>query len=275
MSDLRHAEIVQSRLPLRPWAEEKTRRLPGLNPVAAGEWLLVDEAFSGQMAYRDALIAGRRETVLALAPDARPAAEELLELVLAEIAGTSGYAVSRERVRRPDGVVVPIDRGDPLATAGRLVQEDLVVMQKPEGQAQHLLTGAVLCFPASWTLREKFLRPLTDIHQPVAAYDDDIARRVQRLFDGLQVARPIWRANCLVYADPDLHQPRRESETRARPSGKKLWVRVERQTLRRLPRTRDVVFSIHTYVVPMDKLSAEDRAGLTGAMPGANGARPA
>lgn len=259
--------IVQKALPLRPWAEEKTRRLPGLNPVAPGEWLLRDDAFAGQMAYRDTLIAERREKVIALAAQATPAAQELLAAVLAEIAGVDGYEIGSDRVRRPDGVLVPLERDDPLATAGRLVQEDLVIMEKPEGGEEHLLTGAVLCFPASWTLDEKYLRPLTGIHVPVPVYDDEIARRVQRLFDGLQIDRPIWRANFLPYADPDLHQPRRETERRERPKGEAEWLRVERQALRRLPATRAVIFSIHTYVVPMTTLSADDRAELAAVKP--------
>ncbi len=256
--------ILQDHLPFRPWAEEKTRRLPGLNPVAPGEWLIADEAFAGQMALRDSLIAARRAMVLALDPAARPAAEELLEAVLAEIAGAPGYALSAGQVQRPDGVIVPLDRADPLATAGRLVQEDLVILEKPAGAREHVLTGAVLCFPASWTLAQKFLRPLTAIHVPVPAYDDDIARRVQRLFDGLQPERPIWRANALVYGDPALHQPRREGETRSCAPDSARWLRMERQVLKRLARTRAVVFSIHTFVLAMETLAPEDRAALAG-----------
>ncbi|SMH55538.1 DUF3445 domain-containing protein [Maritimibacter sp. HL-12] len=255
---------LHQHLPLRPWAEEKTRRLPGLNPVAPGDWLRVDEVFAAQMRLRDALIANRRAAVLALDEAARPAAEELLGAVLAEVAAKPGYVIGAQSVVRPDGVEVPLDRTDPLATAGRLVQEDLVLLEKPDAGDEHLLTGAVLCFPASWTLEQKFLRPLTTIHVPVPDYDGNIARRVQRLFDGLQPDRPIWRANYLVYGDPALHQPRREGEARKlAPEGPR-FLRMERQVLKRLERSRAVVFSIHSYVLEMDALAPEDRAALAG-----------
>lgn len=254
---------LHQHLPLRPWAEEKTRRLPGLNPVAPGDWLRVDEVFAAQMRERDGLIARKRAAVLALDEAARPAAAELLDAVLVEISAKPGYMIGEGAVRRPDGVEVPIDRGDPLATAGRLVQEDLVILEKPKGGGEHLITGAVLCFPASWTLAQKFMHPLTTIHLPVPGYDATIARRVQRLFDGLQPDRPIWRANYLVYGDPALHQPRREGESRKlAPKGPR-WLRMERQVLRRLERSRAVVFSIHTYVLAMDALAPEDRAALS------------
>ena len=257
-------EICQTHLPLRPWADERLRRLPGLNPVAPGEWLLVDDAYGAQMAYRAALIADKGAAVLRLDPAARPAADELLEAVLAELDDKPGYARAGERVSCPDGRVVTLERADPLGTCARLVQEDLVLLERPEDADEHLLTGAVLCFPASWTLDQKFLRPLTRIHRPVPSYDGDIARRVQRLFDGIQPGRPIWRANYLVYADPNLHQPRREDDPRAPAPGGRRWLRVERQALARLPESRAVVFSIHTYVVPLASLSAEDQAALAG-----------
>lgn len=257
--------VCQSHLPVRPWAAPASARLPGLSPVAPGDWFRVDDAHAGQMALRDRLLAERRADVLRLAPGARQAAAELLEVVLGEIAGCAGYRLGREAVERPDGRRVVLDRTAPLETAARLVQEDLVLMQRPEGAAEHVLTGAALCFPASWSLDEKFGRPLTAIHTPVSVYDDDLARRVQRLFDGIRAGPPIWRANALVYGDPALFQPRREAARRAPVvPGAPRWLRVERQCLARLPETGAVVFTIHTYVVPFERLEPEDRARFSG-----------
>lgn len=253
--------ICQQSLPLRPWAVPATARLPGLNPVAPGDWLIVDEVYGAQMAYREDLLAMKRGAVLRLAPEAAPAAAELLEAVLSEIANKPGYCRNGDVVTCPDGRAVTLDRTDPLATCGRLVQEDLVILEKPEGTSEHVITGAVLCFPASWTLDEKFGRPLTRIHRPVPRYDPDIARRVQRLCDGIRPGAPIWRANALIYDDPELHQPRREDAPHPRPpDNAPRWLRMERQALARLPESGAVVFSIHTYVLPFSALDPADRA---------------
>ncbi len=80
-------------------------------------------------------------------------------------------------------------------------------------------------------------------------YDDNITRRVQRLFDGIQVGRPLVRFNALRYRDASLFQPRREGDRRPRPLGDVEYVRSERQCLFRLPRTDAVVFAIHTTVL--------------------------
>ena len=93
----RHAAILQERLPVAPWMAEHTLRLPGTVPIAPADWLQRDEVFAEQMAYRDRLIAERPAAVHAMAEGCRPAAEELLALVLAHLDGVPGY---RARGRR-------------------------------------------------------------------------------------------------------------------------------------------------------------------------------
>ena len=254
--------ILQSRLPFAPWMDPRTARLPGILPVEGDDWLRVDEAFAGQMAERDARIRDQLALVHGLLPGARPAAEELLDRVLQKLAQTPGYRLGADAVQRPDGVAVPLDRAQPLVTAGRLVQEDLCLLER-EGD-EHLLTGAILCFPASWTLAEKLGQPMTRIHVPVDHYTDDVARRVQRLFDAIRPEQALWRMNALVYDDPALFQPRREGERRPQPV-QRLYMRCERQCLLRLPETRAVVFTIHTYLVRLQDLAPEARAALAAA----------
>ncbi|ANT61217.1 hypothetical protein AYJ57_13060 [Salipiger sp. CCB-MM3] len=235
--------ILQAQI---PYDLSQMKPLPGIAPLDPADWLQVDDAFAPQMEERARLLREVRETVLGIEPEAMPAAQELLEVVLAHLPG--GYTRDGEQVTRPDGVVVTLDRGDPMGTLGVLVQEDLCLLQKRGDE--HVLTGAVLCFPAGWRLADKISRPLSIIHVPIPEYDDNIGRRVQRLFDGVQQGRPLMRVNRLFHDDPLLHQPvpRRSNNDRAAPETAP-YLRSERQCLLRLPETRAVVFSIHTYVV--------------------------
>lgn len=257
------APILQSRLPFCAWMSPATARLPGIQPAEPDDWLRVDDAFAGQMGLRDRLLFERPALVAGLLPEGQAAAAELYAMVLDKLARTPGYVVTPDLVQRPDGVTVPLNPAQPMQTLGRLVQEDLCLMQA-DGAGEHRLTGAVLCFPASWTLAEKLGRPLTGIHVPVQGYAGDLARRVQRLFDMIRPGAPLWRANALVYRDPSLHQPRAEADPRSDRLGGD-FVRSERQVLLRLPQTGAVLFSIHTYVVRLDTLSAEEYAGLMAA----------
>ena len=244
-------EICQRELPIKPWLQAKTRRLPGIQPVATGEWLLRDDAFAAQMAYRDRLIAEQESDVFKATPESLPMQEELLETVLSELDG------DHRKGRRPDGVRVPLN-GPPLLVAARLVQEDLLIMDMAR---EPKLTAGVLCFPASWSLAEKFGAGLMAIHGYVDEYTDEMALRVRRMFDAIRPEQPLWRANFLRYAEADLHQPRRNGEARPAPASGG-FVRVERQTLRKLPRTGAVVFGIHTYVIRWDQLNSAEQSAF-------------
>lgn len=255
--------ILQDRLPHLPWMDPRTLRLPGIQPVEGRDWLRRDEAYGAQMLLRDRLIEAQSDVVHALLPEGRAAADELYTAVLDWIASDPGFNISAGQVRRPDGVMVALDSGQPLLTLGRLVQEDLCLMQ-PDG-AEYRLTGAILCFPASWNLRQKLGRPMTGIHEPVDVYDANLAVRVNRLFDAIRPEQPLWRMNFLTYDDFVLHQPRREGEKREQPKDH-VYIRSERQCLLRLPVTRTVVFTIHTYVVDAGTVTPEELAALRDAV---------
>lgn len=250
---------MHDKLPFAPWADARTRRLPGILPVVGTDWLRVDEAFAGQIAHRSALIADRPTLVHAMDEAALPAAVELLDRVLRDLPGL-GYKVGLCEVVRPDDMTVSLDRAAPLMTLGHLCQNDFCLMEKRG--SEHVLTGAILCFPASWTLAEKMLRPLTGIHGNVPVYDDSVAPRVQRLFDAIRPEQPLWRANALHYEDAELFHPRSEKEPRRKPQGLGGFIRSERQCFVKLPVSGAVVFSIHTYLIRDDSLTPDQATAL-------------
>jgi hypothetical protein len=228
-------------------------------PLARADWLLVSDSYAAQMAERARLLQARSGDVLACLPCARAAAAELLDEVLRDLPAR-GFGVTRTAITCPDGREVALDRTRPLQTLGLVLQEDICILQKPAGAAEHVLTGAVLCFPSSWTLAEKLGKPLLRIHAPVASYDARMGARVQRMFDAIRPEQPLWRANLLRYSNPALYQPRPENAPKdKRDDGD--FIRSERQCLLRLPISRAVVFSIHTAQVrPASLRSAEAQA---------------
>ena len=222
--------------------------LPGTRPISPDEWIICDDAFSQQMALRDKLIETKKDKVLAISDEAQEAAVELLKMTLDFCVSKLGYKKNVNKIIRPDKVSVEIDLNEPMTFLGRLVQNDFCILQKKDNE--HVLTAAALRFPASWSLEEKFLKPLIDIHIPVKAYDGNIAKRVQRLFDGLQINRPVWRFNALYYEDPNLFQPRSVNQPRRKPAPNKVkYFRSERQTIIKLPESGAIIFGIHTFVV--------------------------
>lgn len=224
--------------------------LPGTRPVPIEHWLMRDERFDEQVSFRRWLVHHKREQVIAVRPEARAALDEVLALVLSDL----GVDAALEK----DG------KTDPLGRLAGLVQEDICILQKVGDE--HVLTAGLLCFPSSWSLVEKIGRPLLDIHAPVDSYSQDMGRRVQRMFDMIRPDMILCRTNLLHYADPCLYQPRTEANRRdLGPEMPKPFVRVERQTLRKLPQTGAVVFGIHSYVVAVDNIPQQRLTGLFGA----------
>jgi hypothetical protein len=258
------------RAPYTPFTDPRQSRAPGLMPLDPAEWFVIHEDFAGQMAYREELLATKRDVVLALLPEGRAAAEELLEAVLESIAGLPGYRFGDGAVTRPDGGEVALDAFDPLETAGRLVADDFCLLLPDAASGEYRLVGAVLCFPSRWLLTEKMGRPLTVIHDPVPDYDGVLARRVNRVFEALRVGRPLWRVNWIVHGTAELHLPlSADAEHGTKDQSKRgLYLRTERQTLLRLPRTGAVVFGIKTSVSPIDTLSPDEAQALREAMLG-------
>lgn len=247
--------ICQNTLPVAPWMDVLGARLPGLQPVAEGDWLRVDDAYAEQMAYRDHLLKERLGEVFLRVAGPAHVETALFNQVAEAVLALPGFERLEHGIRRPDGVVVdPAREFSAVIAAARLAQEDFLILeQTPDG---HVLTSGVLCFPASWTLAQKMGRNMIGIHQPVDRYNDGIARRVNRVMDVLQEGNAVWRANVLCYNDPELHQPRLEHERRPFDPEGPVYVRVERQALKRLTPAA-MVFSIHTYLVPLSALTEE------------------
>ena len=148
--------------------------LPGIRPLDPADWFRADGPFAARMALREELMATRRDQVIAALPGAEALWRATLARVIEALDRHPAWRVDGEAVVRPDGVRLGLD-GDPAEAIARLVQEDVIVMDRgPDGT--HRLVAAVLLFPAGWTLAEKLGRPLMAIHSPFRTTTPPLAR---------------------------------------------------------------------------------------------------
>ncbi|MCC7273193.1 MAG: DUF3445 domain-containing protein [Alphaproteobacteria bacterium] len=249
-----------------PYAEGEAGFQIGLRPLDPHEWIEPDERAAEQFANKARLLSERPGDVVATTPGSEAAQGELLTLL------SQYLARQYPELYRRDGSIVhvgpaawDVDLGDgalaAIDRAGRLVQEDLCLMQMQGGR--HVLTAASLCAPSVWRLSEKIGRPLGGVHEPVPGFAAMMEARVERIFSHLKVDAPVWRLNWSVMSEPTLFLPETvhdRTEQRlaglvAQTAGDKLFLRVERQTLRRLPVTGAIVFTIKTYIDPLRAIS--------------------
>jgi dimethylamine monooxygenase subunit A len=218
----------------------------GTRALADDEWLLGDQLAREEIALRRRLLAEQRDLVYACTPFAAGPAAEAADLV------------DRWLVHHGISDLPAPEEYAPLARVGTLVQEDLCLMVRHD-DAWHL-EGAVLCFPSLWVLAEKLGRPAALVHEPVPYYAEELSHRVDTFLDRLATGKPVWRRNfslwpaLLLWApchtlDPVLHEERDPGE-----SAPHVWLRSERQTLRRLPETGAVLFTIRVQCIPVSVL---------------------
>lgn len=222
---------------------------------------------AADLAAKERLLDERHRDVFAALPTAQAGAAEVLDLLLAHLPARFPHLYRRAGARF-DNLVTgqrwhpARSTQHPLDLAGRLVQEDLCLMQQGNDAATYDLVGASVCFPTRWCLREKMGRSVAAIHTPVPGYEPQLGASMDRFFRRLKAERPVWRRNWSLMDDPTLFQPgghgqqARNTNVTADNAGDTVWLRMERQTLRRLPRSGDILFTIRVYVDPLHCLAA-------------------
>jgi hypothetical protein len=231
--------------PYLPLDAKGWRLAMGLRPLDLSTWLEIDGHYEEERGLKTTLLRDSYDVVVATNPEGDEASLELLKEV-------------REFLRtyRPD-LALALTKGEhPIVEASRLVQEDLCVLVKDDTWR---LRAACVCFPSRWSLATKIGTTLDDIHSPVPLYDQVLARPTSAFFDRLTPERSFWRLNWTLLDSPVLHQP---FAARSSPSGDLAdwYFRVERQTLRQLPQTKAIVFTIRTYVASAASLRERDES---------------
>lgn len=238
----------------------------GLATVDARDWFEVDGDYAPQMAEKRRLLAARRDEVFCVLPEAEAASRELLGAVADWCTATFPDRFAREggQMFCPDGRRVALDGVPPLEAAALLVQEDLCLMLPDAGGAP-ILAGACLCFPSRWRLAEKIGHPMLAIHAPVPGLNAKIGGTIDRFLAGLKAGNIYARTNWSLTTDPALFQPVAlpHGPISAAEAGERIFYRVERQTLRLLPRSGAVLFGIRIHqhrLAAFEALPAERRA---------------
>jgi hypothetical protein len=283
--------------PIRPDPSAAMRKLPpeaihlpfepgpyrmamDLVTVPESAWFELDDRYHAEMAEKRHLLATAHTEVFAATSLSDAAREETLNLVAAALTTHHPDWFTRDAATLSNhltGEAWTLTSSDPLELAGRLVQEDLCLIHNTEDGP--VFTAASLCFPSRWRLLDKIGKPLSAVHGPVPLYADRLSSPVDRFMRHLRPNRIASRLNWSLLTDPALFQPggkwQAQADTGITPdnAGRHVFLRVERQTLRRLPRTGAVLFGIRVHVYPLEKII--DRPGRAAALIQAVQALPA
>jgi dimethylamine monooxygenase subunit A len=260
-----------------PFESGPYRMTMALTTEPESTWFEIDERYSEEMQEKRHLLAERHDDVFGALPISDAARAETLREVFANLTTyfpdwfiRNGECLQNALTGETCNLADP--PCDPLELAGRLVQEDLCIIQ--ESDAGPIFTAAVLCFPSRWRLHEKLGRPLIEVHGPVPFYPERLATPVDRFMAKVKPGHIASRWNWSVLDNSALYQPtgkwREATNTAVTPdnAGETLHLRVERQTLRRLPQSGAILFGIrvHSYPIARAITTPEAAARLAAAV---------
>lgn len=159
-----------------------------------------------------------------------------------------------------------------LGEAALSAHEDMCLLVRRQNESAFRLVGTAVAWPSDWLPAEKIGLPLRALHAPIEGYEDQLADGVDRFMAGLAPGAIYGRCNWFIaptgarrWIAEEL--PKRPfSHVTAANAGETLFVRSERQTLRCLPHTGAVLFTIGIYVEPLSQLSDSNIARLADAI---------
>lgn len=229
----------------------------GLRPLDPRDWIETDTSLSRLHRHTLTMRQQHGDAAYAALPSSLEAQRELLSLLCRHLLGEHGSVYQRDGagIASSAGAFhVALTDGDPepLWRASLLVADDLVIMQ-PSAEG-YLLTAASLASPSHWHLPDKLGKPMRAVHDPIPGMHRQLTPRIDRFFSHITPERPVSRFNWALQADPGLFHPAAPETAVGRDSA--LYYRVERQTLRRLPRSGAIAFTIRVFLHPLAALGA-------------------
>ena len=251
-----------------PYDGSKQPFTVGLESIPEADWLELDQWLDDHLLRKQELLRSARDAVFLAEEGTEQAQREIFDLIRVHLRTwskerhlerTAGSPLGAEGFAKQDD-----DEDEPyLVRSAMLVQEDLVLMRA--GKNGYRIAAACVCFPSSWSLQEKFGQAMSEIHATVPDFNTGrMGRITERIFTNLHPDQLLCRYNWSIYEDANLHHP--QIRKLNPPGGLKdeallarLFLRVERQTLRRLALAGDVLFTIKVHHDPFALLIEDPR----------------
>jgi len=242
------------------WEKLGTSLKMGLQFCPEAEWLPHDDIFGNghsraqQIALKNKLFDDIYGDVFATINLGDDASQECWELIAA-------YAKDYL-----DTVLPPLDDRHPLEAAARSIPEDLAiispVMNAGTAAPEWVLSAGAIAFPAHWVLNDKIAKPMATVHAPVPDYKTRLEVPVNRFFNNMKSGSITCRFNWSLQIGQELFTPRRNARPSSDTTTKidQVYVRIERQTLRKLPGSGHILFTIRTNLESLGNWLAVDGA---------------
>ncbi|CAJ2505126.1 Uu.00g125200.m01.CDS01 [Anthostomella pinea] len=253
--------------PYRPfrWTYHQTMSLTKLE---TDWWIELESTYKERIAQRQELYAKHGEAVVQWLPGSELVCKELMEMVLQFICARYPhyFVLSEDKTRLENkilGTVSMIKEKHPLLILLDNVPEDFGITLRDPETGYYAFRAGMICSALGWSVGTKIGMKLHEIHQPIPDYKEKMQFSMDRFFSKMPSSKSIQRGSWGLEVDQPLfmspgdpHESYRSQQdpnlTRSR-----MHLRVDWQTLRRLPLSGGIVFNFKALFTPIEEFRDE------------------
>jgi hypothetical protein len=225
----------------------------GLQKITTDQWLLIDHEAKDFYQHKLHQFRSHADIVYQALPESCAAQAEFRSVLLDHLLQqhSSIFQLDGDILTAPQfGLQWDMTEDQDLWHSCLWIADDVCILQADEGD--YRLVAASLCSPSQWYLGEKIGQSLSAIHTPIPGFSTQLTPKVSRFFSHLKSEHTVQRFNWSVQADQRLLW--QDPDESILPAETPLYWRIERQTVRRLPKTGAVIFTIKVYIHPLENL---------------------
>lgn len=231
-------------------------------------WLEIDSEYAQQIQQRLDLYKQHGPGVLQQLPGCEAAAKELMEMTIQFLCARYPQCFQLDRATNTfcDRILqktTDLTATPPLHVILHHIPEDFAIMLRDPLTGEYFFRGGIICSSLGWNLASKIGLPLREIHATVPHYGEKMRFSMDRYFAKMPTDKPIQRGSWGLEIDKPLYMPAGHPHEKLReqqdPSHTldRCHLRVDWQTLRRLPLSGAIVFNFKALFTPVTEFRNE------------------
>jgi len=269
------ADSATARPLYRPYRWASADFQLGLRPITPESWILIGADHAEIMRQKRDRLNRFRPYYYRTLTESLPAQRELRDRVTTHLVTDHPESFQRlgslvRSVVTGQTLDLDDDSVEPLLQLSYMIEEDFMLLDEDGGIPR--ITAAANAYSSSGRLVASVGHDMAWTHALVPQLTQKLGTRINRVIGSVHAATPCERFNwqltpmaSVFFPHSDPHAANAaamqhiSAELRRDPgrAGELLWIRVERQTLSRLPDSNATAFSLHTYSDPLSSIRSD------------------
>lgn len=231
-------------------------------------WLELEHTYAENIKHREGLFEKYGPMMLQNLPGSEIATKELMEMCLQFLAARypQYFRLDTENMMFHNAILhtqTDIRAMEPLHVMLHNVPEDFAIMLRDPDTGIYSFRAGIICSSLGWNLGSKIGLKLHEIHKPIPDYKEKMQFSMDRYFAKKPTDKAIQRGSWGLEIDKPLFMPPNDPHEKLREAQDpthtvdRCHLRVDWQTLRRLPLSAAVVFNFKALFTPVSEFRDE------------------